>query len=81
METLEAVAHQLQGAFRGEQVEAGVQGEEFLDHPHRQPVEVVQGFIFLGQVEEGLEGVVFQPVEVILIKSLPLLPDPIHDFF
>src|SRR5208282_1063079 len=72
----QAVAHQFQLALDTDQIEAAVQVEKFFDDPYRDPVEVVQGLIFLGQVVEGHEGVVLQGAKVILPEFPPLFRHP-----
>jgi hypothetical protein len=76
---LEAVAHQLQVSFLANKIKPGLQAEEFLNNAHRDPIEVFQGLIFLGQVEEGLERVVFQGAKVILPERLAFFLNPGHD--
>src|SRR5208337_4639575 len=72
----QAVAYQFQLALDADQIEAAVQVEKFFDDPYRDPVEVVQGLIFLGQVVEGHEGVVLQGAKVILPEFPPLFRHP-----
>ncbi len=80
IESPEAVALQFQPTLGADLVEASVQIKEFLDHAHRDPVEIFYGLIFLGQVIEGLEGVILQGAKIIFLKDAPLFLDPGGNF-